>query len=268
MSDAGSRPIGIFDSGVGGFTVLRHMRRLLPGEDMVYFGDTARVPYGTKSPKTLTGFAIENVNFLLSHDVKLVVAACNSASAVALDELRRRFDVPIIGVVQPGASDAAMATSVGRVGVIGTRATIESGAYEKEIHAIDAGIEVFGQACPILVVLAEEGYIERDATRLIVEEYLSGLIERGIDVLILGCTHYPLFKSEIASVMGAEVALVDPGESTAKAVVSLMGELGLKSMSDADGTTSCYVSDMPEQVRDVAARFLGTAPSITLVSPP
>src|SRR5690242_4350704 len=220
-------PIGIFDSGVGGLTVLHAVLAALPREELIYLGDTGRYPYGTKSADTVTRYSIENVEFLAAKRIKMLVVACNTASAVALDALGDRFALPIVGVIAPGARAAAERTRNGRVGVIATEATIASGAYTTALRALRAGLEIYTRPCPLLVPLAEEGWVEGPIARSVVETYLASLRKSGIDTLVLGCTHYPLLRPLIADVMGADVALVDSAEETAREVAAVLGAGGL-----------------------------------------
>lgn len=250
--------LGVFDSGIGGLTVVRHLRRLLPTWSIVYFGDTARVPYGAKSDATVRRFAGEAVRFLSQFEVGRVVVACNTVSAVALRHLDREFPgIPIHGVIQPGAEAAVSATRSGRIGVIGTRATVASGAYEQAIagHAKRAGarVRVWAAPCPLLVPLAEEGMENSKAAREALKSYLEPFKARRVDTLILGCTHYPPFKRAIRSLLGPRVRLIDSGEATARRLArEARGERG-----GARGTLRCYVSDIPRQFEAVGARFLG-----------
>jgi len=253
---ADAKPIGVFDSGLGGLTVLRAVREHMPHEALVYFGDTARVPYGTKSPATVTRFSREIVEFLLACDVKAVVVACNSASALALETLRASYPVPIVGVVEPGAQLAVERTRTGRIGVIGTRATVASGAYERAIAARNARAVVVSRACPLFVSLVEEGWTDHPAARLIAEEYLAPL--RGqVDVLVLGCTHYPLLKPLVGELMGADVALVDSAEACAVEIAGLLDEQDRCAGPGAQPKERFYVSDAPEVFVRLGARFLG-----------
>src|SRR5213593_1632850 len=204
--------IGIFDSGVGGLTVLHALLEALPGEHLLYLGDTGRHPYGTKSAETVTRYSIENVEFLVAKGIKMLVVACNTASAVALDALEARFPLPVVGVIEPGARAAVARTENGRVGVIGTEATIASGAYTKALRALRPGLEIYTRPCPLLVPLAEEGWLDGPIPRGVVETYLATLQKSGIDTLVLACTHYPLLRPLIAEVMGEKVGLVDSAE--------------------------------------------------------
>ncbi|MBI5527367.1 MAG: glutamate racemase [Deltaproteobacteria bacterium] len=251
-------PIGIFDSGVGGLTVAREVFKILPAEAVVYFGDVGRSPYGGRSKEIIAQFTAQDVAFLTEHRVKFVICACNTASAVALHEVAGRHCVPMVGVIEPGARAAAARTRAGRVGVIGTTATINSDAYARTIRGIDPAVKVFSVACPLFVPLAEEGYIEREATRLIARDYLKTMRDVGIDTLILGCTHYPLLRSVIAEAMGDGVALIDSGEETARAARDALVAGGLLRGGEAPGEHTFYVSDVPEKFTQVAARFLGT----------
>jgi len=214
MSD--QRAIGIFDSGIGGLTVVHQVFDMLPNERIVYFGDTARVPYGSKSPEGVRKFAIQDILFLMKHDVKLLVAACHTVSSVALDDLIQEFHLPVLGVVEPGVKAALTATKNGRIGVIGTRATVMSQTYEHKLAEKNSEVKVFSQACPLFVPLAEEGWLEEDVTHRVATIYLRPLLEADVDTLILGCTHYPLLKRVIHDVMGDGVRIIDSAEETAK----------------------------------------------------
>ncbi len=251
-----ARPIGIFDSGLGGLTVFRAVRERLPHESLVYFGDTARVPYGTKSPETVTRFSREIVEFLVGCDVKAVVAACNSASALAVKTLQIEYPLPIIGVIEPGAQLAVERSESGRIGVIGTRATINSGAYERAIAARNPSATVVSRACPLFVSLVEEGWTDAPATRLIAEAYLAPL--RGqVDVVVLGCTHYPRLKPLIGKLLGPDVVLVDSAESCARELGRVLDEHGLSAAEGTAPDERFCVSDAPEMFERLGARFLG-----------
>lgn len=243
--DISSKPIGVFDSGVGGLTVVRAIRNRLPGEKILYFGDTARVPYGTKSPETIRRYTREISSFLNNQGVKLVVVGCNTCSATALDCVADRFSGPAIGVIEPGARKAISVTQTGRVGVIGTRATVESGAYDRALRALSPEVRVFSTACPLFVPLAEERMEGRRAAKLIAEEYLSPLAAQEIDTLILGCTHYPLLKETIQEAVGDAVAVVDSAESTAEAIYGRLVELDRLSAPAASSPIQIFVSDDP-----------------------
>jgi glutamate racemase len=271
MTAPRSSTLGVFDSGVGGLTVVRHLRRLLPATSIVYFGDTARVPYGTKSAATVRRFAGEAVRFLTQFQVGRVVVACNTVSAVALHALEREFHgIPLDGVIVPGAESAVAATRTGRIGVIGTRATVASGAYEHAVAAAArrAGVRarVHSAACPLLVPLAEEGLENSKAAREVLRDYLAPLQRKRIDTLILGCTHYPPFRRQLASILGRRVRLIDSGEATARRLARSLwassGSGGRRRTGVPPGgrrpaTLRCYVSDIPRQFEAIGRRFLG-----------
>jgi glutamate racemase len=251
------RPIGIFDSGVGGLTVFHEVQRHLPQEDLIYFGDTARVPYGIKSAETVTRYAMEITTFLMRQEIKLLIVACNTASSVALLPVQSRFPIPIVGVLEPGARAAVKYSIKRKIGVIGTESTIGSSAYLKAIHSLDSNVEVFTRPCPLFVPLAEEGWGEHPLAVAIVREYLEDLRTTGIDTLVLGCTHYPLLKSAIGAVMGEEVRLVDSATETAQEVEELLDSQGLLRRENVAPTRTYYVTDSPERFRKVGERFLG-----------
>jgi glutamate racemase len=248
--------IGIFDSGVGGLTVVQALAAALPREHLIYLGDTGRHPYGTKSPETVTRYSLDNVEFLVERGVKMVVVACNTASSVALGTLAARYPFPTVGVIQPGARAALARTTNGRIGVIGTEGTISSGAYTRALRALRPTLEIFTRSCPLLVPLAEEGWLEGPVPRGAVETYLASLRTSGIDTLVLGCTHYPLLKPLIAEVMGDAVALVDSAEETARDVAALLEahDLGRRRGS---GSASFFVTDVPDRFIRTGQRFLG-----------
>ncbi len=250
-------PIGVFDSGIGGLTVVRELMRQLPHESLIYYGDTARVPYGNKSPETVRRFSREILDFLLERGVKMVVVACNTASAHALAELQRTAPVPVEGVIEPGARAGVAATRSGRIGVIGTAGTIASGAYERAIRAASPKAEVTAQACPLFVPLVEEGWLDHPASRLIAEEYLAPLARHRIDALVLGCTHYPLLKPLIADVLGPSITLIDSAEQTAAAVARELEKSTLRAPATQTGHVHFVVSDAPQQFVRVGRRFLG-----------
>jgi len=252
-----NRPIGIFDSGVGGLTVASEIFKLLPGENIVYFGDVGRTPYGGRSKEIITQFTRQDISFLIEHKVKFIVAACNSASAVALETVRKEFDIDILGVIEPGARAAIGYTRNSRVGIIGTVATISSDSYVKAIHALNEKVKVFSLACPLFVPLVEEGYIEKEATHLIAGDYLKTLKDVDIDTLVLGCTHYPLLRKVIGKVMGPAVRLVDSAEETAREVASVLSLKNLLRPSGGEVTHKFYVSDVPDRFTQVAQQFLG-----------
>ena len=257
--DLRDRPIGVFDSGIGGLTVVREILRQLPAEHVLYFGDSARVPYGNKSVETVTRFSIESTHFLLRHGVKFLVIACNTASALAMTALQRRFAVPMIGVITPGARAAVRRTSNRRIGVIGTTGTINSGAYVKAIADLDPACSVEGAACPLFVPLAEEGWTEGDVPRRIAEIYLEPLIKTGVDSVILGCTHYPILRGVIADVLGPKITLIDTAESTIAEVRERLdaGHLLRPDDSGRPGGRRFFLSDIPVRFREIGGRFLG-----------
>ena len=252
-------PIGVFDSGVGGLTVAREIMRQLPNERIVYFGDTARVPYGSKSPETLTRYSRQIVRFLQTQQVKAIVIACNSASACALEVLEEETALPIIDVVRPGAKTALETTRNGKTGVIATEATISSGIYKRYIEESDRSVSVISKACPLFVPLVEEGLWEDPVTDEIARRYLSELIDSGIDTLILGCTHYPLIRSTVGRIMGEKVCLVNPAYETARALKRLLEEKGLESEKRPELGTELYrffVSDAAEKFQRFANSIL------------
>ena len=255
------RPIGIFDSGVGGLTVAREIFNILPGEDVVYFGDVARTPYGGRSNDIIIKFTAQDIAFLVEQNVKFIICACNTASAVALEEIADNYKIDMVGVIRPGAVAAVNKTGNGRIGVIGTHATINSNAYARTIHKINADFKVFSLACPLFVPMAEEGYIDKEATYLIARDYLQTMIDVDVDTLILGCTHYPLLKQVIADVMGDKVTLIDSGEETARVTYKILADNHLINTSASQqptpqGEHKFFVSDVPEKFSQVATRFL------------
>ncbi len=252
------KPIGVFDSGIGGLTVVKELRRQLPDEDIVYLGDTARVPYGTKSESTIIRFTLENILFLLKQKVKLIVIACNTSSSIALEVARRQFKVPIIGVIKPGARQAIRASRNKRIGIIGTPATIRSRAYKSEIRRLDPSFEVISFATPLFVPLVEEGWINEPATLEIARRYLKVFKKARIDTLILGCTHYPLLKSTIKKIMGEGVTLIDSARQVASEVKEILTRKDLlnnkRKLSTKKGLF--YVTDEPLNFAKLAGRFL------------
>ena len=263
-----SLPIGIFDSGVGGLTVYRAMHERLPNERFVYLGDTARVPYGTKSLATIERYAIENSRFLQQRGIKLLVVACNTASALALPAIRKAVECEVIGVIEPGAQKA-VATGATRIGVIATEATIGSQAYSKAIKACNPLAHTIETACPLFVPLAEEGWADSDEARSIASKYLKEIIEKTVDALVLGCTHYPILRRTIQQTVGAKVKLIDSGEATAAAVAELLNQKNIaseflharKPRELCDDLDHFFVTDAAERFARVATRFLGTQPA-------
>ncbi|MEO8634915.1 MAG: glutamate racemase [Gemmatimonadales bacterium] len=250
-------PIGIFDSGLGGLTVARAIYDRLPGESTIYFGDTARVPYGPKSPDTVRRYSLEILHWLVGQGVKLVVVACNTSTAHALTVLREQAPVPVIGVIEPGARAAVAATRGGPVGVIGTAGTIASNAYPRAIHAIAPALRVEQVACPLFVPLVEEGWFDHPATTLVAQDYLRPLVAQHIDALVLGCTHYPLLKPLLGQVMGDAVRLIDSADETARAVAATLNEQALSAPSGAPAIHRFVVSDDAPRFQQVGARFIG-----------
>ncbi|OYD15833.1 glutamate racemase [candidate division WOR-3 bacterium JGI_Cruoil_03_51_56] len=249
-------PIGVFDSGIGGLTVVRALHTRLPNESIIYFGDTARVPYGTKSAETIVRFAMQDADFLRNRGVKLIVVACHSASSVALPEIVRHFDIPVLGVIEPGARALVAATQNNRVAVIGTRATISSAAYEKAIKALRPDIEILAKPTPLFVPLAEEGWLDGDIAEMVTRRYLSGFIHEGIDALLLGCTHFPLLVPVVNRVLGPSIHLVDSSEETAARAAELLQTRGLLNMQ-GPARHRYYLSDLTPHFETVGARFLG-----------
>ncbi len=251
-----NKPIGVFDSGLGGLTVVKQIIKYLPHEDIVYFGDTARVPYGTKSRASIVRFSCENTKILLKHKVKAVVVACNSSSAYALHVLHKKFDVPVIDVIEPGAGGAVAATENKRIGVIATSATVASQAYIRAIHAIDPQIKVYQQACPLFVPIIEHGWSSKGVTQTVAAEYLKSLNKAKVDTLILGCTHYPLIKNVLRKV-NRNVKLIDSAQMVAKAVKDVLMQKDLISVSKRKGRPTFLVSDHPQDFKRIARGFLG-----------
>src|SRR5512142_77856 len=250
-------PLGVFDSGIGGLTVAHALFECLPHESVIYFGDTARVPYGPKSPETVRRYSGEILDLLVRRGVKMVVVACNTSTAHALDFLRARSPVPVQGVIEPGARAAAAATRAGRIGVIGTAGTIASGAYERSIKGVRPQVEVASRACPLFVPLVEEGWFDHPATELVAREYLQPLKEQGVDVLVLGCTHYPLLKPLLSRVMGPDVTLIDSAAETARTVRLELAGRALLAPAGSRPAHHFVVSDDVALFRRVGARFLG-----------
>lgn len=252
-------PIGVFDSGMGGLTVVAEMIRQLPHESIIYFGDTARVPYGPKSPDTVLRYSREITSYLKGEGVKALVVACNTATAHALPALREEFDMPIVGVIEPGARAAAAATKTKRVGVIGTAGTIKSRAYEKEIRKLLPDAEVTAQACALFVPLIEEGWDDTEPTRAIARNYLAPLVSADVDTLVLGCTHYPLMKTVIGNVVGREVRLIDSAHETARETAEVLKANGLENTSPNGARYRFIASDAPDTFLSLGERFLGSS---------
>lgn len=259
MTVPAAAPIGVFDSGLGGLTVARALMRRLPRESLIYFGDTARVPYGPKSPDSVRRYSREIAGYLRDEGVKAIVVACNTATAHALAALRAELPIPVVGVIEPGASAAVAASRSGDIGVVGTAGTIRSGAYERAIRERAPDARIVSQACPLFVPLVEEGWVEHPATRLVAQEYLAPLAGAGVDAVVLGCTHYPHLAGVIAEVLGPRVRLVDSAAETAEVTARLLAEHDLCAAGDAEPRHRFISSDDPGQFLRLGARFLGQA---------
>lgn len=251
------RPIGVFDSGIGGLTVVRALSEHLPGEEILYFGDTARVPYGTKSAETVVRFSRESLLFLIRRGIKLLVVACNTASAIALPVLKESVRMPMLGVILPGVAAALRISRNRRVGVVGTEATIGSGAYETELRKADQELFVVQQACPLFVPLAEEGWVEGEVPQRAAHHYLDPLVHEGIDTLILGCTHYPMLRGVISHVVGQSIRLVDSAQETARETAALLARTGLANPREQGGRCHVFVSDTAQRFEAIGSAFLG-----------
>jgi glutamate racemase len=254
-----AEPIGVFDSGMGGLTVMREIMNQLPNESIIYFGDTARVPYGPKSPDTVLRYSREITTYLRGEGVKALVVACNTATAHALPALRREFDFPIVGVIQPGARAAVAATKTKRVGVIGTAGTIRSRAYEKEIQRLLPDVNLIAQACGLFVPLVEEGWLDTEPTRAIARNYLAPFVTAEVDTLVMGCTHYPLIKTVIGNVVGREVRLIDSAHETAREAGEVLRALNLQNDTPNGARYRFIASDAPDTFLQLGQRFLGSA---------
>jgi glutamate racemase len=250
-------PIGVFDSGIGGLTVLKEINRVLPAEGTIYLGDTARVPYGSKSGDTVTRYSLEIAKFLVKQGIKLLVVACNTASAISIETIKKESPVPVIGVIDPGARAAIHASTAKRIGVIGTNTTIKSNTYLKAMKELDKGVHVFAMPCPLFVPLIEEGWIKGKIAVLIAKKYLRYFKDKKIDTLLLGCTHYPLLKPVLSEVMGDRITLVDSAIETGKEIKRVIKETGLERKSEIKPLRRFYVTDSPERFINVGERFLG-----------
>ncbi len=259
-------PIGVFDSGVGGLTVVRALMERLPFENIIYFGDTARVPYGVKSVETICRFASEITEFLLKNGVKILIVACNTMAAVAIDVISNLSSVPVLNVIEAGASAAVSATRKRYIGVIGTPATINSNAYARAIHELDPAVRIYSQACALFVPLVEEGWLDHPVTRLAAMEYLKPVTCRAIDTLVLGCTHYPLLKPLLQEVVGGEISLVDSAEAMAEQTARILEQMNLRNPQRTGPEYCFYVSDLPLRFQSIGERFLGRAlPDVRVV---
>ncbi len=255
--DIKEQPIGVFDSGIGGLTVLKEILKALPYENTVYLGDTARVPYGIRSPETVLRYSFENTRFLISKNIKLLVIACNTSSAISLDAIKEMVNIPVIGVIEPGAKAAVKATRNKMVGVIGTEATIKSNSYTKAIKNLDKEISVTALACPLFVPLVEEGWTDGTIASLIAEKYLSNFKNSNIDTIVLGCTHYPLLKKVISNVMGSEVTLIDSAIETAGEIKKILKTSGLEKKKEGSPLREFFVTDSVEKFLNIGEKFLG-----------
>lgn len=251
-----NRAIGVFDSGLGGLTCVKQIMNLLPGENVIYFGDTGRVPYGTRSAETIIKYSVSDINFLKTFDIKAVVIACGTVSSIAMDSLKSKFDLPIIGVVEPTANAAVKATRSGKIGIIGTSGTVSSGKYAEKIKDLNPETTTISTACPLFVPLVENGFFDHAATKIIAEEYLSQIKSSSVDTLIMGCTHYPLLKPLIGDIMGNDVALIDPGYETALYLKKYLDENSM--LADRQTASySFYVSDRVDNFEKLGGMFLG-----------
>ncbi len=250
------RPIGVFDSGLGGLTVLKEINKRLPKEDIIYFGDTARVPYGHRSKETIMKYTFQAIDFLLTKDVKAIVIACNTATARALLEAQEKYTIPIIGVIDAGAKSAVEYTKNKIVGVIGTSATINSQAYNKVIHSINKDVQVIGKACPLFVPLTEEGWANDEIASMAAHKYLDELVKAGVDSIVLGCTHYPILKRTIGEAVGKDIKLINPAKETALSLKEILEEKSMLSEREEEGFCKYYVSDINEQFSKIAGEFL------------
>jgi glutamate racemase len=259
MNTTKHSPIGIFDSGIGGLTVLKQLKKRMPHEKIIYLGDTARVPYGIKSESTILKYSIANAEFLMRHNVKMIIIACNTSSAVATQHLNRMFDVPVVDVIRPGSEKAVQVTHNKRVGIIGTVSTIGSCAYQNEIKKLVNDIELFVKACPLFVQLAEEGWCDRDEDVVlgVAARYLSDMKKNDIDTMVLGCTHYPLLRDALQFYMGNRITLIDSADETARIVQKLLDEGGAASDNGTEAYTQYYLTDVSQRFQEIGKRFLG-----------
>ena len=252
-----SKNLGVFDSGIGGLTVVSQIMKALPNENIVYFGDTARVPYGAKSEQVIIDYSLQIANFLMSKDIKMLIVACNTATSVAIDVLTAKFDIPVIGVIKPGAKAAAETTKIKKIGVIGTYATVRSDVYSKEIKKIDPNISVISKPCPLFVPLVEEGWIDHQVTKMVAKEYLMPLVDSGVDSIVLGCTHYPIIRKVIQDIVGSKIKLVDSAESTALEIANTLKEKKILNNVNQNPNYQFFVSDFPHKFDEIGTRCLG-----------
>ncbi|HOD42713.1 MAG TPA: glutamate racemase [Candidatus Wallbacteria bacterium] len=251
-----ARPIGVFDSGLGGLTVFSEIQKALPCENLIYFGDTARVPYGAKSPKIVERYTMEIVNFLEACDVKMIVIACNTSTAIAYKKVKKRIKIPVIGVIDPACAIASEMSETGRIGIIGTKITVQSGAYPERLKAVNPAIKAFQKDCPLFVPLVEEGFTEGEIIDLVAKKYLREFDDKDIDTLILGCTHYPLISDIIARVSGPGVKIINSAEQTAMAVKETLGARGLLNKSKKEGKRRFYLTDASVNFIRIGEKFL------------
>ena len=257
MQNFDKRPIGVFDSGMGGLTTVRQLTKLLPNEDIIYLGDTARLPYGNKSKNAVIRFSIQNALYLLKFNVKLIIVACNTSSSLAINNLKKSFKVPIIDVIEPGIKKALAVTGNNRIGIIGTNATIDSNAYQKKILKICPSVKIFAKSCPLFVPLVEEGWLNNKIAESVVKEYLMPFKNKEIDTLVLGCTHYPLLKAAIKKVMGSSVNLVDSARQVAADARALLNRMQLNSNKKAKAHLRFFLTDKPYKFQAIGSKFLG-----------
>lgn len=250
------RPIGVFDSGVGGLTVFKALVSVLPHENIIYLGDTARVPYGSKSKETVTRFAVECISFLKKFNIKLAVVACNTASSWSLNVLKKKYAFPVIGVIKPGVNEACRKTKKFKIGVIGTKATIKSAAYIKEIRKIDRHVQIYQKACPLFVSLVEESWLKGKIVSMIAARYLKSLCAKEIDTIILGCTHYPLLKGVIGSVFKRRISIIDSSLSVSREIKRFLEDTGLGNRSEVKGRQRFFVTDAPQSFKKISKIFL------------
>lgn len=252
-----NRPIGVFDSGFGGLTSVKEIMKIMPSESLVYFGDNGRAPYGTKSKETIIKYTFQNIRYLLNYDIKMIVIACNTASAYSYNLVKDNFDIPVVEVVKPGAAAAVAETENKKIGVIGTPGTINSGVYKEAISKLDSSVDIFFKACPIFVPLVEEGWWDNEIARLTAEEYLIPLKNEGIDTLVLGCTHYPLLQKTISSVMGDGVELVSSAQEVAKVIKKVINEKDIARDETLEPVYQYYTSDSVEKFEALGSTILG-----------
>lgn len=259
-----NRPIGVFDSGLGGLTAVKQLISVMPNEDIIYFGDTGRVPYGSRSRETIIRYTKDDINFLLGHNIKIIIAACGTASSVALPAIENDYGVKVIGVLEPTCYAAVHATRNGKIGVIGTAGTVKSGKYDQIIKSFSSDVQVFSNPCPMFVPIVENGYANSEVARIVAKDYLTPLKNEGVDTLILGCTHYPLLENVINDIMGTEVKLISSGREAASYSKKVLGREGLLTDREGSGSYEFYVSDNTESFAELGGIFLGRAISLSV----